>query len=52
MSATLHLTSVGCAGGPLPTREKGAGVGAIVGGPVGLIAGALIGDPLMGQDQK
>jgi hypothetical protein len=29
-----------------------AGVGAIVGGPVGLIAGALIGDPLMGQDQK
>jgi uncharacterized membrane-anchored protein YhcB (DUF1043 family) len=27
-------------------------VGALIGGPVGLIAGALIGDQLMGQDKK
>ena len=29
-----------------------AAVGALIGGPVGLIGGALIGDQLMGQDQK
>jgi uncharacterized membrane-anchored protein YhcB (DUF1043 family) len=29
-----------------------AALGAAIGGPFGLIAGALIGDQLMGQDQK
>ena len=29
-----------------------AAVGALIGGPIGLIGGALIGDPLMGQDKK
>jgi uncharacterized membrane-anchored protein YhcB (DUF1043 family) len=29
-----------------------AAVGALIGGPVGLIAGALIGDQLMGQGQR
>lgn len=29
-----------------------AAVGALIGGPVGLIAGALIGDQLMAQDRR
>ena len=60
----LVLTDVGCSGGSLTTREKGAGIGALggaaaggaigaaVGGALGLGAGALIGDQLQGQEIK
>jgi outer membrane lipoprotein SlyB len=39
------LTLVGCAGGPLTTREKGAGVGALGGAAAGGIIGAAVGRP-------
>ncbi len=29
-----------------------AGAGALIGGPIGLLAGALVGDQLMAQDQR
>src|SRR6185503_7030525 len=60
VAGTLLLT--GCAGGPLSTREKGAGIGALggaaaggiagaaIGGALGLGAGALVGDQLQGQE--
>ena len=44
---TTHITSItlltgalfftGCAGGPLSTREKGAGIGALAGGGSGAL---------------
>src|SRR5499426_2184881 len=67
------LTAAGCAGGPLTTREKGAGIGALggaaaggligsavghpgagaaIGGALGLGTGALVGDQLLGQENK
>src|SRR6266516_7615629 len=67
------LFAAGCAGGPLSTREKGAGVGALggaaaggligaavghpgagaaIGGGLGLGTGALVGDQLLGQEQR
>jgi phage tail tape-measure protein len=67
------LMVAGCAGGPLTTREKGAGIGALggaaaggiigsavghpgagalIGGGLGLGAGALIGDQLQGQEYE
>jgi len=67
------LLAVGCAGGPLTTREKAAGIGALggaaaggiigstvgapgtgalIGGGLGLGAGALIGDQLQGQEYR
>jgi outer membrane protein OmpA-like peptidoglycan-associated protein len=66
-------TALGCAGGNLTTREKGAGIGALggaatggiigaavghpgagaaIGGALGLGAGALVGDQLLGQENK
>jgi uncharacterized protein HemX len=52
----LFGTLVGCAGGSLSTREKGAGIGAFggaaIGGALGLGAGALVGDQLQGQEIK
>src|SRR5213594_3114 len=63
----------GCAGGPLTTREAGAGIGtlggaaagglvgaavghpvagALIGGGLGLGAGALVGDQLQGQEHE
>jgi phage tail tape-measure protein len=42
--AWLVLASVGCSG-PLTTREKGAGVGALGGAAVGGIIGAAVGRP-------
>jgi outer membrane lipoprotein SlyB len=36
---------VGCAGGDLSTREKGAGIGALGGAAVGGIIGAAVGHP-------
>src|ERR1041385_6557953 len=48
-TGTVFLTSAlfltGCAGGPLSTREKGAGVGALGGAAAGGIVGAAVGHP-------
>jgi uncharacterized protein YqgC (DUF456 family) len=44
--AVLFLGSaLGCAGGSLTTREKGAGIGALGGAAVGGIIGAAVGHP-------
>ncbi|HJU64001.1 MAG TPA: hypothetical protein VJ864_18325 [Candidatus Binatia bacterium] len=63
--ATILMSTlvVGCAGGSLTTREKGAGIGALSGAAVGgligsavrhpgLGAGALIGDQLQGRENQ
>ena len=39
------ITLMGCAGGDLSTREKGAGIGALGGAAVGGIIGAAVGHP-------
>jgi len=39
------LFASGCAGGPLTTREKGAGIGALGGAAAGGIIGAAVGHP-------
>src|ERR1041385_5992808 len=48
-TGTVFLTSAlfltGCAGGPLSTREKGAGIGALGGAAAGGIVGAAVGHP-------
>lgn len=41
----LIFTTVGCSGGPMTTREKGAGIGALGGAAVGGIIGAAVGHP-------
>ncbi len=41
----LALIGAGCAGGPLTTREKGAGIGALGGAAVGGIIGSAVGHP-------
>jgi phage tail tape-measure protein len=41
-------TSVGCSGGALTTREKGAGIGAVGGAATGGIIGAAVGAPGVG----
>jgi outer membrane lipoprotein SlyB len=41
----LLSATVGCAGGNLTTREKGAGIGALGGAAVGGIIGAAVGHP-------
>jgi outer membrane lipoprotein SlyB len=38
----------GCAGGPLTTREKSAGIGALGGAAVGGIVGSTVGHPAAG----
>jgi phage tail tape-measure protein len=45
--AVICLSSaiVGCSGGSLTTREKGAGIGALGGAAVGGIIGAAVGSP-------
>ncbi len=43
--ALTLTTIVGCAGGDLTTREKGAGIGALGGAAVGGIIGAAVGHP-------
>ncbi|HEY2989066.1 MAG TPA: glycine zipper domain-containing protein [Candidatus Binatia bacterium] len=42
------LLGVGCAGGPLTTREKGAGIGALGGAAAGGIIGSTVGHPAAG----
>jgi len=44
MVVVLSL-SIGCAGGSLTTREKGAGIGALGGAAAGGIIGAAVGHP-------
>ena len=39
------LVLAGCAGGPLSTREKGAGIGALGGAAAGGLIGAAVGRP-------
>jgi len=39
------LLTAGCAGGPLSTREKGAGIGAAGGALAGGLIGAAVGHP-------
>jgi phage tail tape-measure protein len=41
----LAFTVLGCAGGSLSTREKGAGIGALGGAAAGGITGAAVGHP-------
>jgi hypothetical protein len=48
MMAVALLATVGCAGGPLSTRENGAGMGTLGGAG----AGEMIGDQLQGQEIK
>src|SRR6516164_1436815 len=43
LAGALLLT--GCAGGPLSTREKGAGIGALGGAAAGGLIGAAVGHP-------
>jgi phage tail tape-measure protein len=43
LAGALLLT--GCAGGPLTTREKGAGIGALGGAAAGGIVGSAVGHP-------
>ena len=38
----------GCAGGPLTSREKGAGIGALGGAAVGGLIGSAVGHPAAG----
>jgi len=49
--AAVGLTAtiaVGCAGGPMTTREKGAGIGALGGAAAGGLIGTAFGRPGMG----
>jgi phage tail tape-measure protein len=39
------VLAAGCAGGPLTTREKGAGIGAVGGAAAGGLIGAAVGRP-------
>jgi outer membrane lipoprotein SlyB len=41
----LTLVAFGCAGGPLTTREKGAGIGALGGAAAGGLIGAAVRHP-------
>jgi hypothetical protein len=41
----LVVAGVGCAGGSLSTREKGAGIGALGGAAAGGLIGAAVGHP-------
>jgi outer membrane lipoprotein SlyB len=44
-SVLIFSTLVGCSGGNLTTREKGAGIGALGGAALGGIIGAAVGHP-------
>jgi hypothetical protein len=48
IGVALLATTVGCAGGPLSTREKGAGIGALGGAAAGGLIGAAVGRPGVG----
>ncbi len=44
----VALIGAGCAGGPLTTREKGAGIGTLGGAAAGGLVGAAVGRPAAG----
>ena len=48
LSAVLLLTIVGCSGGPFTTREKGAGLGVLMGAGTGAIIGSTVGHAALG----
>jgi phage tail tape-measure protein len=48
LGVILLTTTLGCAGGPLSTREKGAGIGALGGAAAGGLIGAAVGRPGVG----
>ena len=48
LAVILLAGMLGCSGGSLTTREKGAGIGAIGGAAVGGIIGAAVGAPGIG----
>ncbi len=43
--ALATVTVAGCAGGPMTTREKGAGIGALSGAAGGTLIGSAVGRP-------
>jgi phage tail tape-measure protein len=45
LAAIMALVLIGCSGQPLSTREKGTGIGALVGAGSGAIIGAAVGSP-------
>src|SRR2546427_7327067 len=48
IGVVLLAATVGCAGGPLSTREKGAGIGALGGAAAGGLIGSAVGHPAAG----
>src|SRR6266702_8819945 len=44
-ATVLLVSAVGCSGGPMATREKGAGIGALGGAAAGGLIGAAVGHP-------
>lgn len=48
LGIVLIGTIVGCSGGPMSTREKGAGIGALGGAAAGGLIGAAVGHPAAG----
>jgi phage tail tape-measure protein len=46
--AVMGVMVAGCAGGPLTTREKGTGIGALGGAAAGGLIGAAVGRPAAG----
>ncbi|HEX3409169.1 MAG TPA: glycine zipper domain-containing protein [Candidatus Binataceae bacterium] len=45
IAAAMLVALAGCSGQPLSTREKGTGIGALVGAGTGAIIGAAVGAP-------
>jgi phage tail tape-measure protein len=45
LAMVMALAMSGCSGQPLSTREKGTGIGALVGAGTGAIIGAAVGAP-------
>lgn len=45
IAAAMLIGVAGCSGQPLSTREKGTGIGALIGAGTGAIIGAAVGAP-------
>jgi len=48
VTAVTAVILVGCSGGPLTTREKGTGIGALGGAAAGGLIGSAVGRPAAG----